>query len=469
MAGNHNIYTKLKLDDSQYKRGLKGARRSTSVFKNQLRQLGSVAILDSTAVSATTNTITLDGEASSVDGIYDPALIVIIGGTGIGQSRQILSYDGPSKTATVDRDWKTIPDNTSEYIIYADAGRGHTNEGLLQAATSTTATLNTSAPSGDDSIAGQTLFISSGTGADQSKPVASYNGTTKVVTIEGTWATTPDATSAYVLLPARVHTREEIASAVDTTLSASHGAGSWEPISSGSGPITWTVTVMSGGLAVPGAKVRYSKTGVAYQATTDVNGQATFNLTAADWTVAISAEGLSFAGATVSVATDDDTTVHEMASLALPVSDPGRTTVYGTVISKTGANVQGAVMTLQLLSTELSGVVGTDTEVTTDTAADGTETTFSSDNYTVDTDSEPGRVVLGYEKVWPTATLHHDEYPIEITYVAGYANAAAVPQSIKTAMLFIIERLYDRPPEPYLGTIERAIDSLLSAYKVWGF
>lgn len=103
------------------------------------------------------------------------------------------------------------------------------------------------------------------------------------------------------------------------------------------------------------------------------------------------------------------------------------------------------------------------------TAADGTETTFASDNYAVDTDSVPGRVVLGYEKVWPTATLHHDEYPIEVTYVAGYANAAAVPQSIKTAMLFIIERLYDRPPDPYLGTIERAIDSLLNAYKVWGF
>jgi uncharacterized phiE125 gp8 family phage protein len=111
------------------------------------------------------------------------------------------------------------------------------------------------------------------------------------------------------------------------------------------------------------------------------------------------------------------------------------------------------------------------------TTAAGTVTTYSADNYTVETALTPGLVMLGYEKTWPTATLHNDEYPIEITYLAGYEpNSASpadytanIPENLKTAVKFHVELMYDKPPEQYERTLQRAIDSLLSGYKVWGF
>jgi len=49
----------------------------------------------------------------------------------------------------------------------------------------------------------------------------------------------------------------------------------------------------------------------------------------------------------------------------------------------------------------------------------GSETTWDTGEYIVDTDSEPGRIVLGYEKIWPTATLYPSS-PIEIEFTCGY-------------------------------------------------
>jgi uncharacterized phiE125 gp8 family phage protein len=111
------------------------------------------------------------------------------------------------------------------------------------------------------------------------------------------------------------------------------------------------------------------------------------------------------------------------------------------------------------------------------TDTDGTVTPFSSDNYEVETNLTPGLVMLGYDESWPTDTLHHDEYPIEITYVCGYepddsspvSYTANIPENLKTAIKFHVEMMYDKPPADYVKTLERAIDSLLIGYKVWGF
>jgi len=164
------------------------------------------------------NQIQLDAEASAVDGAYDPSLVSIIRGTGIGQSRLILQYDGTTKTATVDRNWKTNPDTTSEFVIRSDAGREHVNEGLLQGATSTTATLNALASSVDDMYKQQVIFIRSGTGDDQAKIITAYNGTTKVATIDGTWQVTPDSTSAYTMLPTHIYADEQLATSVTSNV-----------------------------------------------------------------------------------------------------------------------------------------------------------------------------------------------------------------------------------------------------------
>ncbi len=169
----------------------------------RLKTIPSIIIREDTAQGPGTgnNQIQLDAGASSVDGTFDPSLIFITNGTGAGQGRNILQYNGTTKTATVDRSWKINPDATSEFIIFADAGREHVNEGLAQAGTINTITLNVLASSTDDVYRGQIIFLRSGTGEDQIGTVIAYNGTTKVATIHRDWAVVPDTTTGYVMLP----------------------------------------------------------------------------------------------------------------------------------------------------------------------------------------------------------------------------------------------------------------------------
>jgi uncharacterized phiE125 gp8 family phage protein len=71
-----------------------------------------------------------------------------------------------------------------------------------------------------------------------------------------------------------------------------------------------------------------------------------------------------------------------------------------------------------------------------------TEYTFDSNNYIVDTDSQVGRISLGYLLSWPTTTLR----PIngfKIRFIAGFGNASLVPSNIKHAILLLITYWYE--------------------------
>lgn len=161
-----------------------------------------------------TNQIQLDAGASAVDGAYDPSEICITDGTGAGQSRMILEYNGSSVTATVDRDWKVTPDNTSKFVISCNPGRNHVNEGLAAAGSNNTITLNALASDSNNVYVGQIIFIRSGLGMDQAKVVTAYNGTSKVATVDSDWVVNPDTTTAYVMLPYQVDTLAEIGEVV---------------------------------------------------------------------------------------------------------------------------------------------------------------------------------------------------------------------------------------------------------------
>jgi len=194
----------LEVENATWDTLLTGSSHNISTSAGRrLRVLASVVVRNNTAQGSGTgnNQIQFDTGASATDGAYDPALVAIIAGTGTGQMRLILQYDGASKTATVDRNWKVNPDATSEFNIIADAGREHVNEGLAQAGAPTTITLNALASASDDVYNDQTIFIRSGTGEDQAKLVVSYDGTTKIATVDSIWDTTPDSTSGYVMLP----------------------------------------------------------------------------------------------------------------------------------------------------------------------------------------------------------------------------------------------------------------------------
>lgn len=179
----------------------------TTSAGRRVRQLTDVVIIDGTSpdTGGTANTairIELDSAASAVNGTYDPATVMIVEGTGAGQSRQIFEYDGPNRFAYINRDWKTIPDDTAVYVIMAHSGDTHVNEGVVRGGTSTTITLNALADSEDGTYVGQNIFLFAGIGQDQSRAIIAYDGESKVAIIARPWNTIPvDGETIYGILP----------------------------------------------------------------------------------------------------------------------------------------------------------------------------------------------------------------------------------------------------------------------------
>ena len=101
----------------------------------------------------------------------------------------------------------------------------------------------------------------------------------------------------------------------------------------------------------------------------------------------------------------------------------------------------------------------------------GVEQTLSSSIYTLDSDSVPNFVRLGYEQDWPETR----DYPnaVRIRYTAGYANAAAVPGPIKEAIMLTVGHWmrYQGAVEAGLNItrIPNAVECLLTPYKVFSF
>lgn len=179
------------------------------------------------AQAGTANTITLAASASATNGAYDPGTIQILTGPGAGETRGILGYDGTTKVASVDKDWRTTPTSASSYVVYSSGGKGHVNEGLAQAGAASTITLNSVASATDDIYVGQAVLLVGGTGQDQSRIVTAYNGTTKVATVHKAWDTQPDSTTSYIMspLPANGDTLESLSTTVGAAGSGLTEAG----------------------------------------------------------------------------------------------------------------------------------------------------------------------------------------------------------------------------------------------------
>ncbi|MEZ4714304.1 MAG: head-tail connector protein [Caldilineaceae bacterium] len=77
---------------------------------------------------------------------------------------------------------------------------------------------------------------------------------------------------------------------------------------------------------------------------------------------------------------------------------------------------------------------------------DGVTATFASSNYLVSTAGHPGAIVLKNSADWPTTTLQAVD-GISVTYVAGYGDAADVPQIIKQAILMMVGHWYENREE----------------------
>lgn len=98
----------------------------------------------------------------------------------------------------------------------------------------------------------------------------------------------------------------------------------------------------------------------------------------------------------------------------------------------------------------------------------GTLQTLGTDAYLLDDHSEPARIMPAYGTSWPSARRQPNA--VLIRFVAGYANAAVVPQELKQWMLLRIGMLYEQRESVAAGvtlTEVPYVDRLLDAYRIW--
>ena len=99
----------------------------------------------------------------------------------------------------------------------------------------------------------------------------------------------------------------------------------------------------------------------------------------------------------------------------------------------------------------------------------GSSTTWSSTNYTVAADADPGRLMLAYNASWPAVRTQPEA--ITITYTAGYGAASAVPQTLKHAVKMLVAHWYENREPVLTGSIvadmPMSVDALLAG-ESWG-
>ena len=85
-------------------------------------------------------------------------------------------------------------------------------------------------------------------------------------------------------------------------------------------------------------------------------------------------------------------------------------------------------------------------------ASDGTETTWASSDYDVDTNTEPGRVVPAFSESYPSTRAEINA--VTVDFDAGYGSASAVPETIKVYIKYLVSHMYEfREPVVSEGTV----------------
>lgn len=106
-------------------------------------------------------------------------------------------------------------------------------------------------------------------------------------------------------------------------------------------------------------------------------------------------------------------------------------------------------------------------------APDGTLTTLATDQYTVDTHEEPGRIVPAYGLTWPS--VRDVPQAVRVRFDCGFSDPedtieeqrAAVPELFKGAILMVVEHWNTNRGPVVTGTIstevQKTLDSVLAA------
>lgn len=94
---------------------------------------------------------------------------------------------------------------------------------------------------------------------------------------------------------------------------------------------------------------------------------------------------------------------------------------------------------------------------------DGDVKTLATSVYSVDTDSQPGRISLAYGQVWPA--IREQDNSVVITFPCGYGAATAVPDTFKDAIRLLIAHRWENREAVVTGMVAKelpeAVTSLL--------
>ena len=89
----------------------------------------------------------------------------------------------------------------------------------------------------------------------------------------------------------------------------------------------------------------------------------------------------------------------------------------------------------------------------------------------MDTDADPGRIILGYNESWPTVRGHTND--VAYTYVCGYGDTgAAVPATLKAAIKLLVSHWSENREATITGTniaeVPLAVNDLILAERDYG-
>lgn len=98
----------------------------------------------------------------------------------------------------------------------------------------------------------------------------------------------------------------------------------------------------------------------------------------------------------------------------------------------------------------------------------GNTQAWGTENYLLDTDSEPGRLSLAYAKTWPS--IRHQPNAVQVTFKAGYGDTpASVPESLKHAMKLMIGHWYENRESVVSDAVPRtvplSVDALINMHR----
>ena len=182
--------------------------------------IGEFSIENRSALMPTTATRTLDVSSGGEAGldwanIGSPTTSVNLSGTTVGTATALGSG---AVTAAV------IADGAIDRATFAaDTGLQTVRSNTAQAGAAGTITLDASASSTSDFYKGDIIYLTGGTGVGQYRICTAYNGTTKVATIAPNWATNPDNTSTFAVLPKGMADLQTILAAAVSTSTAQLG------------------------------------------------------------------------------------------------------------------------------------------------------------------------------------------------------------------------------------------------------